>query len=185
MPRLPTFWRRQTVNDAIRRAPGTHSLLQPLGQAAKKTRPLVLGAFLVEVTFHNAPKYPLCVGSKLSCGREAKVNAVHYVFGEICELSEQPNDARDQEVRGRLQDHRRRRPLPEGAIKTPGVEDEGDAAVEELPTHSGAVGVSKVKVQHTGRNVGVTGQIERRVQSGSGKHRRAGILEAARDVDAN
>jgi hypothetical protein len=65
------------------------------------------------------------------------------------------------------------------------VEDEGDAAVEEPPTHSGAVGVSKVKVQHTSRNVGVTGQIERLVQSGSAKHCRPGILEAACDVEPN
>ena len=119
-------------------------------------------------------------------GRGAKRGALEIDgFGEICELSEQPNDARDQAVSGRFQYHRRRRPLPEGAIKTPGVEDERNAAVDELPAYSGAVGVSEVKVQNAGRKVGVTSQVERLVQSGGGQYRRAGILEAFCDVKAN
>ena len=50
----------------------------------------------------------------------------------IAALAEKSRDGGDESVSGRLENDRCGRPLPERGIDPPGMEDERDAAVEEL-----------------------------------------------------
>src|SRR5262249_60179103 len=72
-----------------------------------------------------------------------------------------------------LQDDRCRRPLPERAVDSAGVEDECDAPTHELPAERRAVGVAEIEIQDACRQIRVVRQAKGLVQL-----RRGGKVQA-------
>ena len=103
----------------------------------------------------------------------------------IAALAEKSRDGGDQSVSGWLENNGCGRPPPERGIDPPSMEDERDAAVEELPADERAVRIAEIEIQDARRDVGVSGQTERLVQMRSGQHLCAGRLQAPRGVEAD
>src|SRR5204863_9147259 len=103
----------------------------------------------------------------------------------VSELTKEAREGGDEPSIGRLENDGCGRPLAERGIDAPGVEDERDAAVEELPADEGAVGIAEIEIQYTSRDVGVPGQTQRLVQVSSGQHLCACSLQVPRDVETD
>src|SRR5438552_12593774 len=101
----------------------------------------------------------------------------------VSELTKESRDGGDEPTIGRLENDGCGRPLAERGIDAPGMEDERDAAVEELPADECAVGIAEIEIQYTRRDVRVRGQTQRLVKASSGQHLGACSLQVPRDVE--
>ena len=85
------------------------------------------------------------------------------LFLHVRELAKESRDGGNEPTIGRLENDGCGRPLAERGIDAPGMEDERDAAVEELPADERAVGIAEIEIQNTCRDVWVPGQTQRLV----------------------
>jgi len=73
--------------------------------------------------------------------------------------------------------------LPERAIDPAGMEDEGNMPIHELPADRRAIGIAKIEIQDSCRQVRVIGQPHRIVETRSGKHSCARVLQTRRKLE--
>ena|SRR5947207_7861368 len=100
-------------------------------------------------------------------------------------LAKEPRNGGDEPTIGRLENNGCGRPLPECGIDSPGMDDERDTAVEELPAYERTVCIPKIEIQYTRREVSMTRQTQCLVQMRSGEHLCGGSLQAPRSVEAD